>query len=172
MNRPSHFFSALIAFLLPVAAFSAAPEKGLPTGVQIQQRIDTLLKHRIRPEPLPVDLPNPFQVFTGGIRDAATESAGVKSVGKDEADAAAKAAAALPPPTNAEILVDCASRLKIGGIIIANGQRQILINGILRKEGDLVAAEGSNTTVQLRILRFVSGQVFLTYRNEETSVKF
>jgi hypothetical protein len=161
----------LFAPLCPAAAPAATP---IPT---IQQRIDALLKHRLRPEPLPVDLPNPFQVFSGGIRDFAAEGAGLKPLGKEEKGANAGAPGAnqpkaLPAPTSAEVLGDCAARLKIGGIITAAGQKQIAINGVLRKEGDIIMTEWNNSLVHLRVVRFVSGQVVLRYREAEMTIKF
>jgi hypothetical protein len=178
MKPPRARILIILAGLLLAAALpgSAAPGAA-PSGPTIQERLDALLKHRIKPEPLPVDLPNPFLVFSGGIRESGAENASSrlaagKETGAGTAGSDATAPAALAPPTTTEILSDCTARLKIGGIIIVNGQAQISINGILRKEGDLIAVEWNHTTIPVRLVRFVSGQVVFRYRDAEMTVKF
>ena len=164
----------LLALLGALAVMAAPPTPRPAPLATVQQRVDALLKHRLNPEPLPVDLPNPFQVVGGVSRDVAGERAGWKPAPEEPAAAVstAPATSALLAPTAAEILGDCAARLKIGGIIIINGQRQIAINGILRKEGDTVAAEWDRAPIMLRIVHFVSGRVVVGYRDAELTVRF
>jgi hypothetical protein len=167
----------LAGALLLVASPGVAAAPAATSGPTIQERLDALLKHRIKPEPLPVDLPNPFLVLSGGIRESGAEAAKSRLAhGKEAAAGAAASDATAPaaslPPSNAEILSDCTTRLKIGGIIVVNGQAQISINGILRKEGDLIAVEWNHSSVPVRLVRFVSGQVVFRYRDAEMTVKF
>lgn len=170
MNRSFH------RPLIPAALALAALSLGLPSAhaakpaLTIQQRIDALLKRRINPEPLPVELPNPFQMSASGNLDVAENPA------KEDADKnlnqALAASAGTPTPNSAQVLAECASHLKIGGIAVVNGQTQIAINNVLRKEGDVVMAEWNNSLVQLVVVRFLAGKIVLRYQDAETTLKF
>ena len=66
----------------------------------------------------------------------------------------------------------CATRLKLGGVIVLREQIQIVVNGVPRKEGDLIAAEWNNTIINLRISRLLPGYMVLRYGEAEATVKF
>jgi hypothetical protein len=151
----------LLAALLAPARADAAPRPGT-----IQQRIDALLKHRLKPEPLPVDAPNPFLLVSRESRDSATG-------GADSQAATDKLAASEPPVSSeAEILVDCATRLRVGGIIVINGQTQVVINGVRLKEGDPVASDWNNAPIYLRLIRLLPGHIVLRLGDTEMTRKF
>src|SRR5262249_14769429 len=100
---------------LPRAATPApAPAAAAPTpSATIQQRIDALLKRRLRPEPLPVNLPNPFQMSGGIVREGAAEELAARA---GEQDGAALANAINQGKINAnpiEVLTSVSARLKI-----------------------------------------------------------
>jgi hypothetical protein len=77
-----------------------------------------------------------------------------------------------PPGGASEILITCASRLKLGGVIILKDQIQIVVNGVPRKEGDTVAADWNNSIVYLKIAKLLPGQMVLRYGEAEATVRF
>jgi hypothetical protein len=172
---PQLRFCATALLILVAPALIAADST--PPSPKIQQRIDALLKHRLRPQALPVNPPNPFQV-TGGVR---RESAADESVSKPPV--ASEPVVSSPPTgelqpkdlanvTAAEVLIACATRLKLGGVIILKEQLQIVVNGTPRKEGDVVAADWNGSIVYLRIARLLPGQLVLRYDEAEATLKF
>lgn len=176
MKRPlrSREMLILAAGLLAAAAgYSAAPaSSSAPT---IQQRIDALLKHRTRPEPLPVDPPNPF--VSRGIRESVMASSAPKATVSVESLANVAPAGTNPSPeflaaSSADVLAACAVRLKIGGVIRLRDQTQVVINDIPRKEGDFIAAVWSNSVVQLRLVRVVPGELVLRFEDAVITLKF
>jgi hypothetical protein len=153
---------------LPLAA-APAPAPAAPAGPTIQQRIDALLKRRLRPEPLPVSLPNPFQMSGGIVRETTAEERAA------EPDGAALANAINQGKINAnpvEVLTSVSARLKIGGIIALKDQLQLVINGVPRKEGDSVAADWNGALVFVKIVRLSAGQIVLRYGEAEITMKF
>src|SRR4051812_9863118 len=157
---------ALIGAPAPVAA----PVPATPT---IQQRIDALLKRRMRPEPLPVNLPNPFQVSSGVIRESASDEtaarAGVETDGAALANAINQGKITANP---VEVLASVSSRFKIGGVIALKDQLQLVINGVPRKEGDSIAADWNGALVFVKIVRLSAGQLVLRYGEAEITMKF
>jgi hypothetical protein len=153
---------------LPLAG-APAPAPATPASPMIQQRIDALLKRRLRPEPLPVNLPNPFQMSGGIVREASPEERAA------EPDGAALANAINQGKINAnpiEVLTSVSAKLKIGGIIALKDQLQLVINGVPRKEGDSVAADWNGALVFVKIARLSAGQIVLRYGEAEITMKF
>src|SRR5262245_21462409 len=113
--------AALLAATAPAAKSSRTAPAPEPR-VSIGQHIDALLRTRLRPHPLPLDPPNPFALPGAARRDnnpsaqSTTEPPALASDGNRPN--AARAA------TSAEILADCASRLRIGGLLRFNDQVQ------------------------------------------------
>ena len=155
------------AGLLVAASLFLASAGAADRSDTVQQRIDTLLKYRLRPEALPVDPPNPFLLVNRETRDSAVDRTGSKPT-----DGGTLPPGELPIASSVEILLDCAARLKIGGIIVINGQTQIVINGVRRKEGDVVVSDWNDSTVNLRLVRLLPGHVVLRFGESETTRKF
>lgn len=169
MNRSRHRPLILVAVALAAVSLGLPVAHAAKQTLTIQQRIDALLKRRLNPEPLPVELPNPFQMSATGNSDAAEGAA------KEETDKLHQTIAAsqgTPTSNSTQVLTECASHLKIGGIAVVNGQTQIAINNILRKEGDVVMAEWNNSLVQIVVVRFLAGKIVLRYQDAETTLKF
>src|SRR5437868_1296145 len=78
MNLFSRASLGLGGLLLSCGLSGSSSHTAAPSPI-IQQRIDALLKHRLKPEPLPTDPPNPFQVTSGSsTRDLAADGVAVK----------------------------------------------------------------------------------------------
>jgi hypothetical protein len=163
--------------LLGLAALGLAPTPGAEPSPTIQFRIDALLKHRLKPEPLPVNPPNPFQMISGSRREFSPEDLGSKPAVSDELVASSAPSEQAPPKelagnSQAEVLIGSATKLKLGGIIILKDQLQIVVNGVPRKEGDSIAADWNNTIVYFKIARLLPGHMVLRYGDAEATVKF
>ena len=152
--------AALLSVALAVSSFAAEPT---PT---IRQQIDALLRQRLRPEPLPTELPNPFQAPTAMVRPRAVVTEPEKSA--EEAEAQREAAR----PRDSDILADFASRLRIGGIIRLKDQVLVVINDIPRKEGDYIPLPGPNSRATVVITRLMSDRMVLRYQDAELTISF
>jgi hypothetical protein len=176
MTRRSFPLFARVGLVAVAFAFGASLAAGAEVSPTLQQRIDALLKRRLKPEPLPVTPPNPFQPTGETRRDAAWDDVASKPAVTEDAGAAGGQLAAVGSAANgataSEILISCATKLKVGGVVVVKNQIQIVVNGITRKEGDNVAADWNNTIVQLKIARLLPGQMVLRYGDAEAVVKF
>jgi len=163
--------------LVLLALGSCPALRAATASTSLQQRIDALLKNRLKPEPLPINPPNPFQMTGIARRESGEESAPRSVAPRDDIVAIA------PPPSDnvskelaatqqSETLISCATHLKLGGVIILKDQIQIVVNGVPRKEGDSVAADWNNSIVYLKIARLLPGQMVLRYGDAEATVKF
>lgn len=170
-------FSVVVAGLLAATGVSdvraaATPATPPPT---IQQQIDALLKHRIRPEPLPVDPPNPFVLTTKGIRETVATDTSAKPATPEPAGTSA---GGVNQPTeflnasNADVLAAVAVRLKIGGMMRINDQVKLMINDASRKEGDFITTIWNNATVHVRIVKILPGQLILRLEDAEVTLKY
>lgn len=151
--------NASLRHLALFLALASSVPAAAPAPVSLEHQIDVLLKRRLKPEPLPLDLPNPFVL-------------------KSRRDASPARMAEVAPPvpearpiSTAEVLADCVSHLRIGGIIRMKDQMQIVINDIPRKEGDPINVLWNNTQIQIRLLRLAPDQVVLRYLGSEQVVK-
>lgn len=161
------------------AVFACAAGSGNATlpSPALQHRIDVLLKHRLKPEPLPVNPPNPFQMQSNARFSA--EELGSKPAVTDESATPGSPTPADPTQareisgaSHSEVLISCATRLKLGGIIVLKEQIQIVVNGVPRREGEMIAADWNNTIIYLRIARLLPGHMVLRYGDAEATVKF
>jgi hypothetical protein len=141
----------------------------------IEQQIDALLKTRLKPQALPVDPPNPFREVKRAVRDAAGDQLALKVAVSSETDSGTTGIVTdldTTTDSNARVLAACISRLKIGGIMQVKDQVHIVINDLPRREGDFIGATWRNTTVALRIVRILPGEVAIRFGDAETTLKF
>jgi hypothetical protein len=157
-------------------AAPAAPTRAALQSQHIKESIDALFKHRLKPDPLPVTLPNPFLVVSGVIsnkRPDGSES-DPASVGDSEAHdgpPAAKPGDAPPPGSDAEALARHVASLKIGGTIQINGQLQLIINQSPRKEGDLIFLDNKSAVIYLRLIRLTPTELTLGFNEAVQTVR-
>jgi hypothetical protein len=173
MKRVRHLSFPLAGALVALGVFAAVPIQVAPAPITLTQQIDALLKRRLRPEPLPLDLPNPFALpgNGGGRRDAAIQALNEPA-----------GAATNPPRTNpneearvatsAEVLAESAARLRFGGIMRVQGRVQLVINDVPRKEGDTIVVPWNNTRISLQIVSILADQVVLRYNEADYMLRF
>ena len=174
LSRHSLVFAT--GLLLSALMAPAAPTPGVPAPKKTTDRfertkehIDALLKNRLKPEPLPANLPNPFFLTEvasrppGGAPDHAAEPAGHET--PVPADAA-------PPGSDAEFLAFYAATLKISGTVLLNGRPQLVINQSSYKEGDIIVLHNKETNIYLKILHIAPGELTLGYNGGEQTLKF
>ena len=148
-----------------LAVTAAGNEKG---SAVLREQIDSLLKRRRRPEPLPLDPPNPFVLLApiaGGLTRPATPSdrmVPVESTLRSEPTAT----------ETAEALARFASRLRIGGMIRIKDQVQIIINDVACREGDYITVERAPRMIRLQVLRILPGQLTLRLDEAELVLRF
>lgn len=168
-----------LATALPLAA-RADPALPAATRAALQSQhlkesIDALFKHRLKPDPLPVILPNPFLVVSGSInsRRADGSETDPTTEGGPEGHASASATkpgAETPPGSDAEALARYVASLKIGGTLRINGQLQLIINQSPRKEGDLIFLDNKNAVTFLRIIRLTPVELVLGFNDAVQTV--
>lgn len=160
MFRPVRY---LLAAFAPLALLGAAP--AADSSAKIRQRIDALLTRRLLPEPLPADLPNPFESTTAAARSrviARTEPA-EKAVATDPDREAV-------PARHGDLLADYAARLRISGIMRLKDQILVVINDTPRKEGDLIPVPSTSPRVHLQISRLLPDRVVFRYLDAEIAL--
>ncbi|HVU18020.1 MAG TPA: hypothetical protein VHD32_13925 [Candidatus Didemnitutus sp.] len=163
--------SAALPLLLAVAGLVAAPApKPADASQRLRQHIDSLLLHRNKPEPLPVVLPNPFAVVTGGaMRPDGADSDDGEPVA---VDASGKTAEAAPVDTNAEALAKCIAKLRFGGMVTVKGALQIIINDVPRKEGDVIVLDRNNAMTYLHVVHIAKNELTLSLNDATQTVRF
>lgn len=170
MNRPRAIAVVLTLSVTAGVFAAAAPpaKKAEPAPIPIAQQIDALLKRRLRPEPLPLDLPNPFALpGSNGRREgqpALVEPVTAPRVANPNEEARVA--------TNADILAECASKLRIGGVMRVQGRAQLVINDAPRREGDSLIVSWNNTKVSLLVVQILADQVVLRYNDADISLRF
>jgi hypothetical protein len=162
------------ALILP--AVGVAAEAATTPSMRIQRQLDGLLKQRLRPEPLPLDLPSPF-VFPGtATREGGFTSAAMQTPLKVETASAGGTAALANreavADNNADVLAVCAGRLHFGGAIRIKDQLQVVINQLARKEGDFIAVPWNGSPVYIRIVRLLPGQITLRLSDAEMTLNY
>lgn len=158
MFRPLPY---LLAAFVPLTLFAAAP--ATDSSAKIRQRIDALLTRRLLPEPLPADLPNPFETTSAAARSrliARTEPAAVATDPDREAI----------PARHGDLLADYAARLRISGIMRLKDQILVVINDTPRKEGDLIPVPSTSPRIHLQISRLLPDRVVLRYLDAEIAL--
>jgi hypothetical protein len=159
----SLFFIGLLAI---VAAAATLPPSPIPPP-SITEQLDRLLSRRLKPEALPLDLPNPFVMLAKESRDSII----TQPVATTEASPA-DATEAVRPVANVDVLADSISRMHFGGVIRMKDQVQILINDAPRKEGDTFKMPWNNSQIVIRVQRISPGDVVLRYLDVEATVRF
>ena len=183
MNRSTSRFTApvlgaslLLAALSAAFAADPAPAPSVPQ-LSVRQQIDALLKARQKPEPLPIDLANPFAFAGKTLREGlVAETTARTDVASVENSATGPAGMHLAHGTlsrnSADVLAACAVRLKIGGIIRLKDQIQVLVNDIARKEGDSISVVSNGAVIQIQVFRLTPGQLVLRYDEAEVTLKY
>ena len=175
LNPTRCFFLAagllLAGSLLPAAPAVRGKGRNVPKPLdhlaQTKQRIDTLLKRRLNPEPLPAVLPNPFQLpgtVTGtDLRDGLP----LDPTKPDHPVVPVE----ITPPTDSEALARYAAGLKISGTVRLNGQLHLIINQSPYKEGDLLLLNNTEPPVYLQIIRLSPGELTLGLNDASLTLK-
>jgi hypothetical protein len=175
MNPVSRCFLVFATgLLLSAATVLAAPASGVPAPKKSTDRfertkehIDALLKNRLKPEPLPAVLPNPFQ-----LAEAAPTNTSPTPGNEPTGHEAVVPVEAAPPGSDAEFLALYAATLKISGTVLLNGRLQLIINQSSYKEGDVIVLHNKETNIYLKIVHIVPGELTLGYNGVEQTVKF
>jgi hypothetical protein len=144
---------------------------------RIVQRIDALLKHRLKPEAPLVNPSNPFRVVKNSAAARIGEDAGTDIHPEEELDKTADASGGQTPGEEsvdgAKALAHYVGGLKIGGVIRLKDQVvQIVINGVPRKEGDFIILEQDNAVIHLQLVRIMSGAIVVRLNGTEQTFKF
>jgi hypothetical protein len=164
MNHPARRRLVFAASLLlaGTTAFSAPVDRFART----QEQINALFKRRLKPEPLPADLPNPF-VLPGGAKGPdvkAPEGEGTTHPDKPpEGD--------LPPGSDAEALARLVAKLKISGIVQLNGRLHLIINQSPYKEGDLILLGTKDAATYLQVIRITPNELTLGLNQAVQTIK-
>jgi hypothetical protein len=114
------------------------------------KRIAALIEARRHPAPLPDKLPNPFQ---RGLEATETEA------GLPAADATVVPVA--PDESDDTTLVKVAATLRLGGLVIRNGQPLITINAAVCKVGDILPITAKNRTLYVQVERITPDELVL-----------
>jgi hypothetical protein len=152
----------------------AAPTKPADESALIRQRIDALLKRRQKPEPLPVDPPNPFSLTAVGTanpsppRDPPPATVATEPTAVVAAPVGEEAETANPT----ELLARCASRLRITGVIRLKDQVHVIINDSPWKEGDYLIVNQGTRILRLQVARIQPGQLTLRLEEAELVLRF
>ena len=144
-------FVSVLAVRLP-AQPAAARIAGLKT------KIETLLRPRLDPAPLPDKPANPFQFIVTGLPVDIPDTIATQ-----------------PMPTtlsDEQILAYAVARLRISGLVQRGGVTHLLINSASYKEADLVPLRASGDTVYyIRLVRIADGEVTFGYNDHALTVK-
>lgn len=133
-----------LALLPLVPVHAAAPER----TEQTRTRIEALLGRRVTPRALPETLPNPFQI------GSATPGAGP----------AQPAGRSGPVEDDLSLLARYATTLRISGAAEIGGRSQLVINGTLFKEGDLLKVPHTEPPEYLKLIGISRNEITLGYR--------
>jgi hypothetical protein len=182
MNPPRrhHLVPALgllivAGIFLAVRAATTAPSKAALQSQHIKETIDALFKHRLKPEPLPVTLPNPFVVISGVISakraDGSESDPAATADGEAHDGTSATRTGDNPPASDAEALARHIASLKIGGALQLNGQLQLIINQAPRKEGDLIFLDNKNAVTYLRLIRLTPTELTLGFNEAVQTIR-
>ena len=170
----------LAAVFFPAAGAGAVPvpaaAKAATHSQHLRERIDALFKRRLKPEPLPVTLPNPFLVVSGGINGKRPDGTESDPATGDDRDAHVgapdpKPAEETPPASDTEALAHYMATLKIGGALQLNGRPQLIINQSPRKEGDLIFLDNKDSMIYLRVIRITPFELTLGFKEVEQTVR-
>ncbi|MDB6126221.1 MAG: hypothetical protein JWM35_117 [Verrucomicrobia bacterium] len=161
----------------PVSKTTAAALRAAKQSEEIENRIDALLKLRLKPEPLPRVPANPFVIVSGLVTaqhaDAVAPEPAADANRRNPLDTSSGAQAEeFPAFTSAELLARCVGTLKFGGVIQLNDRLQIVINNVPRKEGDVILVTHGKTQAYLRVVRIAPGAVTFRLNEAEQVVRY
>ncbi len=132
----------------------AKPPEAATGFARTQARIDTLLKPRLNPTPLPDEMPNPFT-----LPGAAPAPGPTQPVAPAAAD-------------DTEILARLVAQLKVAGFVQVGDVPRIIINQLSYKEGDILAIrEPADGVRYLRVKRIDPPYVTLELNGAEQTIK-
>lgn len=162
MTPALRLLRSVFAVLLLFAVFPATIGVAAGPSEKTRQRIDSLLRHRLKPDPLPVDLPNPFLVIRGSVGFARADA-------PEKEDGERKKTAG----ENAEVLARHAAELKIGGVVWLKDQvLQIFINDLLLKVGDFITLDRNDATIRIQVVGIQPGLLILRLDEAVHTVRF
>lgn len=176
MNQP-RLILTLLGLLVTGLLWAEQAKMEADESALIRQRIDALLQRRQKPEPLPVDPPNPFALAAGMSGGAAP----VREPGSPGPGPAVPTAPAPVPvraeeeegsANTAELLARVASRLRITGLIRLKDQLHIIINDNPWKEGDSLVINQGARILRLQVTRIQPGQLTLRLEDAELVLRF
>jgi len=167
--NPTLFLAVVLGFAattLP-AAPAARPPARTPAvrpadrSARTKERIDTLLKSRLAPDPLPASLANPFQLPGAAVTET-RENPPPDLPANHRPDPAGPTIPTLPAAgSDSELLAQYAAGLKITGNVRLNGQAHLIINQSPYKEGDLILLGSSDAPVYLQVIRITPAELTL-----------
>ncbi|HKB56726.1 MAG TPA: hypothetical protein VKC51_03975 [Lacunisphaera sp.] len=173
---PRPFLSLAAGLWLAAAPLSAAD--ALPAGAaapgkasRITDRIDALFRQRLRPVPLPVDLPNPFLVVSSATSRRPDDAGPGGNEATVVATNRAKSADEVQPGTDAETLARYAAKLKIGGTIVVSGVTQLVVNQSPYKEGDYIFLDSKEALMYVQIIRLTSSELTLGFKEAKQVIR-
>ncbi len=164
------FFRQSLGFalwlLISIPVVSAAPAKGkkpavAPKDVSFQRtksRIDALIGPRLKSEPLPDPLPNPFQPAEVAL--------------KSGTDKTPKPMENLSVSTDSEMLLYYGASLKISGTVRTEDATRLVINSSPYKVGDILTIKMKDSTAKLRILGIAPGELTVGLNEAVQVIKF
>lgn len=152
----------------PLSESAQALKKLAERSKLTKTRITTLLRDRLSPPPLTPNVPNPFQLTSGGTA-ALTAPVPVEQVAEIQIEA---------PVTDAEPDPDVATLgrfvadLKISGHFIIGGISRLTINQILYKEGDLIRQGTPEAPYYFKIEKITDDELTLSLNAAVQKLKF
>ena len=168
MKRSHYIGTAVVAF--GIFAATAHAQKGTPTQLtealkkvaaryaRTEEHIEVLVGRRLKPEPLPTSMPNPFY---RGVEP--TELAA-------QAEPTPEAVPEAPDITDADTLARIAPTLRFSGYVIRNQQPYVAINSIVCKVGDVVPIPGPAATIFIQVRAITSSQITVGLNDAEISI--
>ena len=159
------FLSVAASVAAAAAASSTArPSPTTPLSPRFQQvrdRIDALFRHRLDPPP-PVDPRlSPFRPPGSVLTSRPPGNPGSTATPMPE-----------PLASDLALLQQSVAALKVGGMLEADGQYHLVINGKAYKKGDMVQVAVQDTSVYLRVRDIMRHSVTFALNDTEITLKF
>jgi hypothetical protein len=123
-------------------------------------RIGALLDQRLKPAPLPANLPNPFYQASAAVDGSVLP-------GHDPVDTQVPAAA---DESDIDTLRKFAASLKIGGIITRNGVPHLTINNAACKVGDIITVGNKDNPTYLKLVALTAAEFTLGLNDATLSI--
>lgn len=151
-------FAMTLTIATVLAAAANKPVKSPAKGnfQRTKSRIDALVGPRLKAEPLPEVLPNPFQL-TEVAKPANSEQKPIEK---------------LPVSSDEEMLLYYGASLKISGVVRIDEVTHLVINQAPYKEGDTLSLKTKDGTVKLRVVQIAPGELTLGFNDATEVIKF